>query len=494
MGAQFLRIIPATLQNIVKLRIIFYLGAVNIVTISFEKYAKINGGANILMVGFGSIGPAVLPLIIRHLDIDKKQISIIAAENTNQKIAEQYGVNFECVTLTKDNYKDILNTRLRPGDFLLNLSVNISSLDLILFCHELNISYLDTSLERWLSEKDIDECLHERRTKLMTYKEYLKSGATALICNGANPGLISHIAKQAILDVAEKVNNEPPQIPATQEEWAKLVKDLNIVTLHIAERDTQFSSQMRQSDEYVNTWSVAGLLDESLEHTGFSWGTHEYELPGQIVKKIEKTDNYRFIQLTKYGADTKVKSWIDEQGIFHGFVIPHAESFSLAEYFCYRDKQTNQISHPTIHYAYQPCNDAIVSLHDAVENNQTNPDKTRILHSDIVDGYDELGVLIFRQNSPEIYWLGSKLSIQEARTLVNNNTATSLQVAIGILVGIIHVINNPRQGLIEPEQCDFVQALKIASPYLGKFSGQWGVWPEESDYSWRFADLSVNLI
>ncbi|MBP9742532.1 MAG: saccharopine dehydrogenase NADP-binding domain-containing protein [Burkholderiales bacterium] len=459
---------------------------------NFEKYAKMNG--NILIIGFGSIGPAVLPLIIRHVDIDKHQISIIAADKNHKQLAQEYGINFECITLNEQNYTEILTSRLKAGDLLLNLAVDVSSYDLILLCHQLKVLYLDTSIERWKDDKHITESLYERRSKLMKHKKALNNDVTALVCNGANPGLISHIAKQAVLDVAQKITGNLPNIPATQQEWAQLVKDLDIVTLHIAERDTQLGSSGRRADEYVNTWSVTGLLDESLEYTGFSWGTHETELPNQLVKTQGETNTYRFIQLASTGANTKVKSWIASHGIYHGFVIPHTEAFSLAEYFCHIDAATGQVSHPTVHYVYQPCNDALVSLHDAAAKNQANPDKIRLLHEDIIEGYDELGILVLRKGSPHVYWLGSKLSIHEARRLADNNNATSLQVAIGVLVGIVHVINNPKQGLIEAEQCDFAYALKIANPYLGDFSGHWGTWTENNDYSWTFANLSVNLI
>lgn len=459
----------------------------------FDKYVKFQG--KILIVGFGSIGPAVVPLILRHIDIAASNITIVAADDSNQEIAASYGIKFECKTLDETNYAAYCQSKLQAGDLLLNLSVNISSLALILLCHELQALYLDTSIERWASEKSLAESLYQRRTKVMMHKDQLATGASALICHGANPGLVSHIAKQALLDVAEKITGIKPSTPTEQNDWARLFKETGIVTLHIAERDTQISDKGRRPNEFVNTWSIDGLLDESFEYTGFSWGTHEHELPEHLVQTTDQTDGCRFIQLARYGATTKVRSWIDSHGIYHGFVIPHAEAFSLAEYFCYLDESTQQSYHPTVHYVYQPCNDALVSLHDAVAQYQHSPSfNKRLLHEDIVEGKDELGVLVLRHNSAEVYWLGSKLSIAEARNLVTHNNATSLQVAVSVLAGMVYIMQNPQLGLIEAEQCDFKAALAIAQPYLGDFSGHWGIWPEQgNNYSWTFKELAVNL-
>ena len=51
--------------------------------------------------------------------------------------------------LTRDNYRDLLLPLLGPGDFLLNLSVDVSSVALIALCQERGALYLDTCIEPW---------------------------------------------------------------------------------------------------------------------------------------------------------------------------------------------------------------------------------------------------------------------------------------------------------------------------------------------------------
>ena len=56
---------------------------------------------------------------------------------------------------------------------------------------------------------------------------------------GANPGLVSHFVKRAMLNIARDTGVELAKKPTTKAEWGALAKQLNIETIHIAERDTQ---------------------------------------------------------------------------------------------------------------------------------------------------------------------------------------------------------------------------------------------------------------
>ncbi|MDZ4227385.1 MAG: saccharopine dehydrogenase NADP-binding domain-containing protein, partial [Patescibacteria group bacterium] len=95
----------------------------------YKIHAHLPG--SLLIVGFGSIGQGVLPLILRHIGIDKKKISIIAADNLGRDVARKEGISFKIQPLTGDNYQHVLDSYLEKGDFLLNLSVDVSSIALI---------------------------------------------------------------------------------------------------------------------------------------------------------------------------------------------------------------------------------------------------------------------------------------------------------------------------------------------------------------------------
>src|SRR5260370_16178908 len=97
--------------------------------------------------GFGSIGQGVLPPLLRHIEIRPDQITIISAEPRGREVAAEYGVGFVETALTRENYHAVLEDRLGSGDFLLNVSVHLSSGAPIGFCRETDALYLDTCIQ-----------------------------------------------------------------------------------------------------------------------------------------------------------------------------------------------------------------------------------------------------------------------------------------------------------------------------------------------------------
>ena len=48
----------------------------------------------LLIIGFGTIGQAILSLILRHIDIKPEQITIVTKKDDGQDIAKNAKVNF----------------------------------------------------------------------------------------------------------------------------------------------------------------------------------------------------------------------------------------------------------------------------------------------------------------------------------------------------------------------------------------------------------------
>ncbi len=94
-----------------------------------KKHIAFSG--RLAIIGFGSIGQGVLPLLLRHIDIRPDQITIVTAEPRGQEVAAEYGVRFVETALTRQNYRAVLEDRLGRDDFLLNVSVDVSSVALI---------------------------------------------------------------------------------------------------------------------------------------------------------------------------------------------------------------------------------------------------------------------------------------------------------------------------------------------------------------------------
>ena len=436
----------------------------------------------LLMVGFGSIGQGVLPLILRHIGITTDRITILAADEDGTQEAAEFGVKFINRPLTRENFRQVLKPMLKQGDFLLNLSVDVSSVALMELCHDLGVLYLDTCIEPWPGGYTDPNLSPSRRTnyalreQALSLRDSRPKGPTAVITHGANPGLVSHLVKQALLNVAADTGAKLTE-PENREEWAELSYRLGVRVIHIAERDTQVANVPKRVGEFVNTWSVDGFVGEGSQPAELGWGTHEKELPPQ--GRRHEFGRQSAIYLLQPGAGTRVRTWTPKAGTFHSFLITHGESISISDYLTYREND-KVVYRPTVHYAYHPCDDAVLSVHEFAGKNWELQDRKRILMDEIIEGIDELGVLLAGHDK-NAYWYGSQLSIQEARKLAPYNSATSLQVCVSVLSGVIWAMENPRAGMVEPDEMDFRRNLEICRPYLGPVVGEYTKWTPLAD-------------
>ncbi len=437
----------------------------------------VNFAGRIVFVGFGSIGQGILPLILRHIGTSSERITIVTAEDAGRSEAEQFGVTFVKTALTRDNHRAVLEPLLRAGDFLLNLSVDVSSVALIELARERGALYLDTCIEPWAGGyTDPGASVDSRsnytmRLGALGLRNWSKDAPTAVLTHGANPGLVSHLVKQALLNIAKDTGLETAA-PTERNDWAALAHRLGIKVIHIAERDTQVANVPKLPNEFVNTWSVDGFVSEGAQPAELGWGTHEKHFP--VDGGRHTTGSRCAIYLNRPGASTRVRTWTPKAGYFHGFLITHSEAISLADY--YTVKHGDEVVYrPTTHYAYHPCDNAVLSVHEFAGRNWHLQDHKRIMLNEITAGIDELGVLL-AGHAKNAYWYGSQLSIDEARRLAPFNSATSLQVTSAALAGMIWAMENPTRGIVEPDDMDFERPLAICRPYLGNVVGEYTDW------------------
>src|SRR6201996_8570255 len=209
-------------------------------------HARITGP--IVMIGFGSIGKGTLPLIERHFEFDKSRFVIIDPHEDGE-LAKKHGVKFIKQAVTADNYREILVPLLTEGGgqgFCVNLSVDTSSVDIMMMCCEIGALYIDTVVEPWAGFYFDKHLGPEARTNyalretLLAAKRKHEGTTTAVSTCGANPGMVSWFVKQALVNLAKDTGvhfNEPK----SREGWAELAHKLGVKGIHIAERDTQRS-------------------------------------------------------------------------------------------------------------------------------------------------------------------------------------------------------------------------------------------------------------
>jgi homospermidine synthase len=448
----------------------------------------------LVIIGFGTIGQGVLPLILRHIDIKPSRITIVTAEDWGGEEAADYGIRFVVEPLTIKNYRAVLDPIIRKGDFILNLSVEVSSLALIEFAQEKGALYLDTCIEPWAggytdpTVAQADRTNYALREAAMALQaqwstDGAPTGPTAILTHGANPGMVSHFVKQALLDIAGDTGVEIEE-PTERIGWARLAQRLGIKVIHIAERDTQKSNLRKRAGEFVNTWSIDGFVGEGCQPAELGWGSHEKALPADGNRQTKGSRSAIF--LSRPGASTRVRTWTPKSGPFHGFLITHSEAISIASHLTVGDGDHPEYR-PTVHYSYHPSDDAVLSVHELAGRNWKQQPEQRLLMEDIVDGIDELGVLLMGHERGA-YWFGSQLSIGEARRHVPHNNATSLQVTSAVLAGMVWALRHPKQGIVEADDMDFREVLEIQMPYLGPVVGVYSEWTPLNDRSPMFEE------
>ena len=435
----------------------------------------------IIMIGFGSIGRGTLPLILRHIACDKAKITVIDPLASWSHLVEKEGISFLRHAFTKQNYKSVLQPLLTAGPgqaLIVNLSVDVSSIDIIKLARETNSLCIDTVNEPWpgfyynTKLDNADRTNYAMREAMLALRKKIGAGPTAVSCCGANPGMVSWLVKQALLDLARDMKITVKE-PATREAWAKLMKRLGVKGLHIAERDTQRSKNPKPLDVFINTWSVDGFVSEGLQPAELGWGTHEKKLP--YDGKKHKKGTGAAIYLTRAGADTRVRSWVPTAGAQFGLLVTHNEAISISDYFTVREGK-RVTYRPTCHYAYHPSNDAVLSVLEMFGAGGRRQSASHILEEqEIVDGGDELGVFLYGHKK-NAYWYGSELSIAAARKLAPHQNATGMQVTSAVLAGLIWAIENPKAGIVETEEMDFRRCLEIQTPYLGTLKGVYTDW------------------
>jgi homospermidine synthase len=434
----------------------------------------------VLIIGYGAVAKCTLPILLKHVTISYKNITILDFEDKAKELEQwtEKGIKFFQRKITPEDLDHILSEYLSPGGLLIDLAWNIDCCEIVKWCHEHEVLYINSSLEVWdsygerFNASPYEKSLYRRQMRLRELTKDMKNATTFVIDHGANPGLISHFAKQGLIDIANKmiadiIAKNPDKVKRLikQQNFPELAMEIGVKVIHCSERDTQISNNPKQVNEFVGTWSIEGLREEGTAPAEMGWGTHEKELPE--LAHMPPTGPKNQIMLAQMGINTWVRSWIPHHEIV-GMVIRHGEAFGISERWTVW-KDGKAIYRPTVHYAYVPCDATIASLHELRCRNYEMQPKLRIMDdNDIVYGADILGALLMGHpyNS---WWTGSILSIEESRKLAPGQNATTLQVALGVVTAVMWMIENPKKGFCLPDDLPHDFVLDIAKPYLGEF-------------------------
>jgi len=458
------------------------------VTVTFTATAR--HPRRTLVLGCGSVAQCTVPLLIRDLGFDPKSIHIVDFRDHRHRVADSLakGVTYEQDRVTKDNLDTFLSARVGDGDILLDLAWNIDCPTILEWCRDHGVRYLNTSVELWDPYHDMQTTTPQDRTLYVRHQSIRKmierwgsnAGPSAVVEHGANPGMVSHLVKRALVDITTDLSSKNSKTSkyaraydlAKAGKFAEAARIINIQAIHIAERDTQISSIPRQVGEFVNTWSVDGLYEEGIAPAELGWGTHERTLPRNAW--VHEDDGPRNqICIARPGMETWVRSWVPA-GEIRGMVVRHGEAYTMSDHLTVWEGGT-AVYRPTVHYAYCPSDVAIMSVHELLMRNYEIQPEQRILNDEIIQGEDQLGVLLMGHDYGA-WWTGSILNIHEARSKVPHQSATTLQVAASVMAAVKWMIAEPAQGIKVPDELPHEFVLEAAAPYLGT------IWSDAVDW------------
>ena len=324
----------------------------------------------VLFVGFGAVARCTLPILIQHLSIDPKRITIIDFDQNDDALKPwiEQGMTYIKDRVTPENLGSLLGKHVSVGDLLIDLAWNIDACEILQWCHDRGVLYVNTSVEVWdpyagaENKHPTERTLHWRHVRLRRMIEtWSEPGPTAVVEHGANPGLISHFTKQALLDIAERAladgkfsetESETIAHHAKAQNFNHLAHHLGVKVIHCSERDTQITDQPKQVDEFVNTWSVEGFREEGTTTAEMGWGTHEKELPAYAYEHPDGPKSQ--ICLARMGINTYVSTWVPPDHKVVGMIVRHGEAFTITEKLTVWE-DGKAIYRPTVHYAYCPC-------------------------------------------------------------------------------------------------------------------------------------------
>jgi len=81
------------------------------------------------------------------------------------------------------------------------------------------------------------------------------------------------------------------------------------------------------------------------------------------------------------------------------------------------------------------------------------------------------------------------LDIEEARMLIPEQSATSIQVGISVLAATMYILDHPNEGVIHPEDMNHLDVMELIEAYLGPIKSIPVKWsPLDSSASYKKLD------
>ena len=417
----------------------------------WPRHGRIAGP--IVMIGFGSIGKGTLPLIERHFEFDKERFVVIDPDDSDRKLLDERGVGFVHLGLTRDNYRDVLSKYLTAGG---------------------GPGLLRQPLGRHLLARHHAPLPRDRRALHRHRRRALAGLLLRQVARKRGAHQLRACARRCWPSAARIRAARPPSPAAAPiRAWSpgSSSRRSSISPRILA---TRLPSRRRRTSGAVSLSASASRACISPNATPSAPKARSRatcsSTPGRSKASCRKAcsrpnsagartrnGRRRTRASTRQAAARRSTSTspAPTRACAHGRRRPGLSSASSSPTTSRSRSPTitrcatskgEAVYRPTCHYAYHPCDDAVLSLHELFGRAGEIQSAHHILgEAEILDGIDELGVLLYG-HARNAYWYGSQLSVEETRALAPYQNATGMQVTSAVLAGMVWALENPNAG------------------------------------------------
>ena len=408
----------------------------------------------LLLLGMGSIMRAFLELLNHehHHLLVLPAICICPEDIPDYIMVLKPDLQYIKEAITELNVNHVISPLIDSSVLVIDLTVNVETIDIIVLCKRAGSMYINTSLEKY--NKDESNIDPEKTT--LYYQEISLRNAiqdihgqnpTILHSMGMNPGAVSSLMYQAIESYCSTYR--PELLETLNNGGINKVASEVVYIGHISEYDNQLIDINFKPGWMINSWSSHGYVAEAL---CTSFISSELPIPGYVKSKY----NPRIYYAPEYKSmDCKTNSiCLYPDGTpfeYVGCMITHFEVVSLSEYMSLGDYV------PRLTYVYSSSPISQKCLEDIQQQGYKEPSEYYVFNQhDVInkDSFDSLGACVYFRDGRK-FWCGSVLTNEQTMNLLGSDTrvnATQLQVAIAILAGIEWMLENPTRGVITAEE------------------------------------------
>ena len=454
----------------------------------------------IVQFGFGAVGKSFYEKLSKEIKFNENNYYVITADKSEFKAFVNLGgitTNFIVKEVNKDNFKEVFGEYLSEGDLLIDFADTVGTKDILNWCIENNIMYLNTGEADWPDNwySIFNENLLKNKIREEVSNNPLVNKYPIILQHDNNPGLVSHFVKAGIEYIVNKQfgKNKKYKELLKENRFNILAKELGIRMIHVNDIDTQKVVDEYKDDTLYNTWCIDSFFFEILSEATYNIGTHE-KIDYENECRLLDLDN-GFLEFKTLAADTKCRTYYPN-GEFSGYLVPHEETITIAKGL--EVKENNEVIYrPSVMFLYSPCEYAIKYMEGAKVNDYLNPDPNKpqdtgnnesgkiivrgynypenaeiIYEEKIKEGTEYVGVLLIGDNFKPV-WVGNRI---ELKYLYKNKkdsywqTPTITPVAMSALSAVCWMIKNKdKGGIYFPDDIvDYKYIIKTAEKYISK--------------------------